>query len=231
VSTLEDDLWALALDRAAAAPGPTGLVRDLLWRSLHLSGWRPRAHDRSGPTRGSSDRGLLERFVHGDAEAFEALVERHAGALVAFAARSLPPEYAHDAVHEAFLALFSRAHEVIAAGERTMQGFLFRVVRAEVTKSLGLLLRDGTPGDGPEPEPEPAPALDPLVSLRTRAAKDVAALLHDACDPLEQQVVLMLLHERARPEIAAALDLEPAHVRELERRARAKLAQAGARAS
>jgi RNA polymerase sigma factor (sigma-70 family) len=228
VSTLEDDLWALALDRAAAAPGPTGLVRDLLWRSLHLSGWRPRAPDRDVPTRANTDRALLERFVHGDAEAFEALVERHAGTLVAFARRSLPDEYADDAVHEAYLALFSRVHEVIATGERTVQGFLFQVARAEVTKSLGQLLREGTLDDGPDPVP--APHLDPLASLRARAADDAAALLHEACDTLEQQVVVMLLGQRAPGEIAAALDLEPAHVRELERRARVKLARVGERA-
>lgn len=228
MSTLEDDLWALAVDRAAAAPGPTGLVRDLLWRSLHLSGWRPRVPGRDVPSRANTDRALLERFVHGDAEAFEALVERHAGALVAFARRSLPDEYADDAVHEAFLALFSKAHEVIAAGERTVQGFLFQVARAEVTQSLAQLLREGTLDDGPDPVA--APDLDPLASLRARAAGDAAALLHEACDALEQQVVVMLLGQRARGEIAAALDLEPVHVRELERRAKAKLARVGERA-
>lgn len=226
VTTL-DDLWALALDRAAAAPGPTSLVRDLLWRSLHLSGWRPRTPGRSGPP-STSDRALLERFVHGDAEAFEALVERHGGALVAFARHSLPDEYADDAVHEAFLALFSKAHDVIANGDRNVQGFLFQVARTEVTRNLAQLLREGTIDDGPDPVS--AHDLDPLVSLRARAADDAAALLHDACDALEQQVVLMLLHGRERSDIATALELEPMHVRELERRAKAKLARVGERA-
>lgn len=227
MTSLEDDLWALALERAAAHPAPSRLVRDLLWRSLHLSGWRPQVSGTDGPPP-TTDRALLERFVHGDPEAFENLVERHGGALVSFARRSLPDEYADDAVHEAFLALFTQAHAVLAAGERNLQGFLFRATRVEVSQNLCQLLREGTMDDGPDPVS--TDGLGPLASLGAREPRDAAALLLEVCDALEQEVVLMLLQGRSTAEIAAALELEHGHVSAVERRATSKLARAGERA-
>jgi RNA polymerase sigma-70 factor (ECF subfamily) len=223
VNPLDDDLWTLALDRAAAAPGPTNAVRDLLWRSLHLSGWRPQVSGPDGPA-ATSDRALLERFVHGDPEAFEALVERHGGALVGFARRSLPNEYADDAVHEAFLALFSGAHDVLASGERSVQGFLFRSARVHVRKNLGQLLREQGEVDD-LPAPAPARGHDPLAALRAREPPAAAALLLDTCDALEQELVLLRMRGHDTAEIAAILELEPEHVEAVEQRARAKLAR------
>lgn len=221
---LDDDLWALALKRAAADPAPTNLLRDLLWRSLHLSGWRPRAaQDTDGPVTAGSDRSLLERFVHGDPEAFEILVERHGGALGRFARRSLPDEYADDAVQEAFLALFSKAHEVIAAADRNVRGFLYGVTRLRVVESLGHRLRDEAPLDelvAAVPPPSP----DALEPLRACKSTELAALLLEACDTLEQHAVLMRLDGREPTEIAVALELEPGHVRVLEHRVCTKLA-------
>lgn len=221
--TLDDDLWALALKRAAADPAPTNVLRDFLWRSLHLSGWRPRAQDTDGPVTAGSDRSLLERFVHGDPEAFEILVERHGGALGRFARRSLPEEYAEEAVQEAFLALFSKAHEVIATADRNVRGFLYGVTRLEVSKSLGHRLRDEAPLDellAALPSARP----DVLARLRGYESPVLAGLLLEACDTLEQHAVLLRLDGRDPAELAVALELEPGHVRVIEHRASIKLA-------
>jgi RNA polymerase sigma factor (sigma-70 family) len=224
VTTLDDQLWALAFERAAAAPAPTNLLRDLLWRSLHLSGWRPQPTRPEGSL-ANTDRALLERFVHGDPEAFETLVERHGGALVGFARRSLPDEYADDAVQEAFLALFSRAHDVIAAADRNVRGFLFAVTRSEVSKTLGQRLRDEGP---PEALLAVLPPAEPDLLERLRACErsELATLLLEVCDALEQHTVLMRLDGRSSADIAGIFELEPGHVHVLEHRAGTKLARA-----
>lgn len=221
--TLDDDLWALALKRAAADPVPTNVLRDFLWRSLHLSGWRPRAQHTDGPVTAGSDRSLLERFVHGDPEAFEILVERHGGALGRFARRSLPDEYAEEAVQEAFLALFSKAHEVIATADRNVRGFLYGVTRLEVRRSLGHRLREEAPLDellAALPSSSP----DVLERLRACESTERLSLLLEACDALEQHALLMRLDGRDHAEVAVTLELEPGHVRVLEHRAGTKLA-------
>ena len=225
MTTLDEHLWALAFERAAAAPGPTNLLRDLLWRSLHLSGWRPQSASHGDPLPANTDRVLLERFVHGDPEAFETLVERHGGALVGFARRSLPDEYADDAVQEAFLALFSRAHDVIATADRNVRGFLFAVARSEVSKSLGHRLRDE---GAPEQLLAELPPAEPDLFDRLRACErtELATLLYEACDALEQHTVLMRLDGRTATDIATVLELEPGHVHLVEHRAGTKLAAA-----
>jgi RNA polymerase sigma-70 factor (ECF subfamily) len=225
VATLDDILWALALERAVAEPVPTNLLRDLLWRSLHLSGWRPQALDLDNPLTAGSDRSLLERFIHGDPEAFELLVDRHGGVLLAFARRSLAHEYADDAVQEAFLTLFSKAHTVIAATDRNVRGFLFRTTRLEVRRNLGQLVREAGPLAAMV-DALPSDGSDVLERLRTREPLELAALLLEACDSLEQETVLLRLAGRSDAEIAAALELEPELVRVIEHRAGTKLAAA-----
>jgi len=225
VSTLDDHLWALALQRAAAEPAPTNALRDLLWRSLHLSGWRPRALDPDCPLTMGTDRSLLERFIHGDTDAFEFLVERHGGILVGFALRSLPSEYAYDAVQVAFLALFSKAHAVIAGTDRNVRGFLFRMTRLEMRKHLGQLLRDAGPVDALEAK-LPSGGSDVLERLHAREPLAIAALLLEACNSLQQEAMLMRLDGRSVAEVAAALELEPGHVRVIEHHAGTKLAAA-----
>ncbi len=225
VPTLDEEFWALALQRAAADPVPTNFLRDLLWRSLHLSGWRPHVQQSDGPFTAGSDRSLLARFVHGDPEAFEILVERHGGALLRFARRSLPTEYADAAVQEAFLALFSRAHDVIAAPDRNVRGFLYGVTRLEVGKHLGQRLRDEGPPDALLAA-LPGPAPDVLERLRARERSELSALLLEACDTLEQHAWLMRLDGRSEAEIAGTLELDPQHVAVVERRAGTKLAAA-----
>jgi RNA polymerase sigma factor (sigma-70 family) len=225
VTTLDDILWALALDRAATDPAPTNLLRDLLWRSLHRSGWRSLELDIDNPLTFGSDRSLLAQFVHGDPEAFEMLVERHGGVLLGFARRSLPHEHADDAVLAAFLVMFSKVHQVIAAADRNVRGFLFRATRLEVRKHLGQRLRDegsldamvaALAPDGP----------DVLERLRAREPLELAALLLATCDSLEQEAMLLRLAGRPVAEIAATLELEPGHVRVIEHRASTKLAAA-----
>lgn len=230
MTTLDEHLWALAFERAAAEPAPTNLLRDLLWRSLHLSGWRPQVTRPEDRAPVNTDRVLLERFVHGDPEAFETLVERHGGALVGFARRSLPDEYADDAVQEAFLALFSRAHDVIATGDRNVGGFLFAVTRTEVSRSLGHRLRDEGPPEQILAELPPAEP-DLLERLRACETSELATLLLEACNALEQQAVLMRLDGRTATDIAAVLELEPGHVHLVEHRAGSKLGAALRRSS
>ena len=230
VSTLDDILWTLALDRAVAKPAPSNVLRDLLWRSLHHSGWRPRALDPDSPLTRGTDRSLLERFIHGDPDAFEFLVERHGGTMVSFALRSLPSEYANDAVQVAFLAMFSKAHSVLASTDRNARGFLFRATRLEVRKNLAQLLREEGPVDGLVAAlgPDDPDALD---RLRAREPLELARLLYETCNSLEQEAVLLRLGGRSIADTAAALELEPGHVRVLEHRAIERLAAALAHGS
>lgn len=224
---LDDELWTLAFERAAASPAPTSALRDLLWRSLHLSGWRSQPLRASGGPPPTTDRALLERFVHGDAEAFETLVDRHGGTLLGYARSSLPDdEYAQDAVQEAFLALFSKVHELLAVRERNVPGFLFQATRSEVSKILREHLREHGPAD-PLPA-APSDEVDALAQLLEREREHLVALLHDTCTLLEQEVVLRIFRGQGAVEIAASLELEPDHVRGLEHRAKSKLLTAHA---
>lgn len=227
MTRLDDELLALTMQQATDTSVDTTSLRDALWRRLHAEGWRPALHkDRAfGAGTGGSDRALLQEWVRGDSDAFEALVRRHGSALLSYARRSLPEAGAQDAVQDAFIALFRKANDILAKPEQEVRAFLFGATRNEVRNAHRKQLRAEAVLDvyANEPAADGPNMLDELVQReRTQLVQDLLS----ACTPLEQDVVLMVLDGKTNAEIAEALELKPNHVRVIKHRAHTKLGHA-----
>lgn len=226
MTQLDDELLALTMQQPTDTSVDTTSLRDALWRRLHAEGWRHALHkDRAfGAGTGGSDRALLQEWVRGDADAFEALVHRHGGALLSFARRSLRDAEAQDAVQEAFIALFRKADYVLAKPENEVRAFLFGATRIKARDTHRKHLRAEDALGAFANEPVDAP--DVLTEiLRGERAQIIKALL-SACTPLEQDVVLMTLDGKTNGEIAQTLDLKPNYVGVIKHRAHEKLKRA-----
>jgi RNA polymerase sigma-70 factor, ECF subfamily len=102
--------------RGATISGACAFLRELL-RDGHHNG--AGAHDDDGD--------LVRRLRDGDEEAFETMVRRHGGRMVAVARRFLPVEQdANDAVQEAFISAFKAIHNF--NGEARLSTWLHRIV-------------------------------------------------------------------------------------------------------
>lgn len=234
MSTTHTDLLRLTMRHA---PAPSIDARPLLralWERLHRSGWvpNPHAYRADGDALADhSDRALLEAFVRGTPEAFDLLVTRHAAALLGFAQRSLCAAEAHDAVQEAYLALFRKGATVLAKPHQNIRAFLFGATRLAVVDELRRRTRTRRALDSYAHHPTQSPAvttppdaIDPLAQVLAREDRTtLLGLIERACNPLEQDVLVHVLDGRSNPEIADALDLEPNHVGVLKHRARRKL--------
>jgi RNA polymerase sigma-70 factor, ECF subfamily len=231
MTTLDDDLLELSMQHAAATPAAAKSLRDALWRRLHAEGWKavPYTSRAFGSRTSGDDRTLLRAFVRGDAGAYEALVSRHGGALLSFAKRSLPEDDAEDAVQKAFIALYRKAEDVLDKPEQNVRAWLFVVTRYEAIDYHRRRLRAERALETYANEPTSS---DPDASERLlqqeheRERARLIAGLVARCNPLEQDVVTMIVAGRTHAEIAKELDLTPNHVRVLKHRALTKLTQA-----
>jgi RNA polymerase sigma factor (sigma-70 family) len=172
-----------------------------------------------------SDEALLAAFVSKDAGAFEALMKRHLGWMVAWASEHLPVSDAEDAAQQAFLALVRKAAGLRLDG--TLRGYLFGLLRIELLRAQrSLHRRRGEPLDdevGEVPSSEPSPAMKVLA----RGAHDeVASAMLRVCTLREQEVLLFDLEDADDKDIAAALDMTEVNVRVVRHRAITKLRKA-----
>jgi RNA polymerase sigma factor (sigma-70 family) len=156
----------------------------------------------STPTRPSSDRELLSRFLdERDASAFSEIVQRHGGVVMAVAWRVLRDQHAAEDVFQAtFLVLAQQARairrrESLAAW---LHGTAFRVSR----KSLSRRLRRKECGMPPDKLAVPAPIL-PVVEEQAALDEELTKLPERVRGPL----ILHYLQEKTAPEIAAELGL------------------------
>lgn len=220
-------LRAALLDRACAT-APAGAapraLRDRLWRMLLAAKWRPSLtaeRQLENRSRGS-DQELLAAFTRGEAEAFDELVDRHLGALVGYASRSLPRDEAEDCAQEACIVLFKKALKGELTPDRNVRAFLFATVRIEVLRKLRARSRqEALDKATAEAASEDEGALAAL--LRAEQTRRLALALHNACNDQEQEVVLLITDGLNNDEIAAELELQPGHVRVLKHRALKKL--------
>lgn len=227
MTSLDDDLLELSMQHAAATPADTTALRDALWRRLHAEGWKPAPHTTRafGSRTSDDDRTLLDAWLRGDPEAFEVLTKRHGGALLSHARHSLPDTEAHDAVQDAFLALYRKGRSVLANPDQLVRAFLFGATRINVLDHHRRRLRAERLLEkyAHEPTTEAPDVLHEIVQReRTQLVADLLAL----CKPLEQAVVSMTFAGMTTAEIAHELGLTPNHVRVLKHRAYTKLTNA-----
>lgn len=224
-------LFANLLLRAVMLSAPVDMLglaalRAQLFGRLRESGWRPAAATRGRPgTITDSDEALLAALVRGEAEAFDALFDRHAGRLNGYARRCLQSADAADVVQDAFVVLFEKAEAVLVHGTVNVDAYLFATLRHKIQRVLAAHSREAVSDEAIENEP----AADDgglKMLLRREQAEQLAGLLDKVLNPLEQEVVMMALEERDGPEIATALGISPGYVRVLRHRAFSKLRRA-----
>lgn len=181
----------------------------------------------AGSPRMESDEVLLANFVHGDAGAFETLMQRHLGWMVAWAGQHLPGPDAEEAAQDAFIALVRKAAGLHLQG--ALRGYLFGLLRIQVLRARrSLQRRRGEPLDEDEagadvPSSEPSPAMQVLAR---RAHDELAEAMLRVCTLREQEVLLFDLEDADDKIIAAALDMTEGNVRVVRHRAITKLRKA-----
>lgn len=206
-------------------------LRATVFRRLREAGWAPTAALKgSRPLPGAGDVDSLQAFIAGDADAFDVLCERHLGRMLGYGMRYLQKADAEDIVQEAFIVLFEKAESIletpVTKGERpNVQAFLFGIVRTYVRRVLSRRAQEVNVDDSEEPlAPEDDDALRQLLHHEQR--QHTVDALERTCNPLEQDVVLLVLEGRSGPEIAQKLGIKPGHVRKLKHDALRKLRQA-----
>ncbi len=165
-----------------------------------------------------SEQELARRLASGDAAAFDALVELYAGKLLGYAQRSLSPSDAEDVVQEAFLVVVKKARTL--AEHPNLGGFLFQTLRYLIIDRLRRQEKQPLSGADIEVQPPDEQADDLAAALiRQEDLQRVAQALHDACNPLEQDVMALALEGLDHRDIAQQLDLTANHVRVIKHRA------------
>ncbi len=147
----------------------------------------------------SDDRELLERFVQGDATAFESLFRRHEAEVFRWVVRVVrDPGAAEDVLVEAFL----RAYRGRArfAPSRSFGAWMRRIATNAALDRLRTLRREAGWSSTDERTPAPAGA-DPYV------AESVALAFRKLPPKLQAVATLALVEEQPYAEIADALGL------------------------
>lgn len=177
--------------------------------------------------RPESDEALLAAFTRGDAVAFEILMQRHLGWMVAWASKHLPAADAEDAAQEAVIDLVRKAAGLHLRS--ALRGYLFGLLRIQVLRARrSLHRRRGEPLDDDEAgaevsTDEPSPAMKVLAQ---RAHDELAEAMLRVCSLREQEVLLFDLEDVDDKTIAAALETSEGNVRVIRHRALAKLRKA-----
>lgn len=166
---------------------------------------------------GPSDEHLLAAHVGGDPDAFAQLVSRHQNRLWAVALRTLrDPEDAADALQEAYICAFRRAHTF--RGDARVSSWLHRIVINACLDRIRYLGRRRTEPLDPERTPLAAPTEDDgLVDVVTEALARI--------NP-DQRAALVLVDMEgfSVEEAAAMLGCAPGTVKSRCSRGRARLA-------
>lgn len=178
------------------------------------------------------DAALLRAHLHGDPDAFAALVRRHRDRLWAVAVRTLGDrEEAADAVQDALLSAFRRADTF--RGEAAVSTWLHRiVVNACLDRVRRRAARPSVALPGSEPADRAGPAADSDLRLadphdrveESDTAMSVSAALRQL--PVEQRVAIVLvdLQGYSVAEAAALLEVAEGTVKSRCSRGRARLA-------
>lgn len=224
MTPLDDDLLELSMQHAASTPVDTTSLRDALWQRLHETGWTwaPHRERAYGSRIITSDRELLRACIQRDPDAFEELVKRHGGALLAYARKKGDPSEAEGCTQEAFLVLFRKAEKLLENPQFEPRPFLFGTTRIAICDRQRKRMREdkGIDAFSQQLPPEEPDALDQILA---QERMQLVERLSTRCRPLEQDVILLALRGHTNEEIARQLDLKPVHVRVLKHRAVNKL--------
>jgi RNA polymerase sigma factor (sigma-70 family) len=211
----------------ATLPSPVALQHRLYRAAISIVPPTATSLRAIGGQRIESDEALLAAFASGDAGAFETLMQRHLGWMVAWACKHLPEPDAEDAAQEAFIALVRKAAGLHL--DSALRGYLFGLLRIQVLRARrSLQRRRGEPLDDDEagaeiPSDEPSPAMKVLAQ---RAHDELAEAMLRVCTLREQEVLLFDLEDADNKVIAAALEMTEGNVRIVRHRAMTKLRNA-----
>ncbi len=170
-----------------------------------------------------ADAELLQAHVAGDPDAFNELVRRHKDRLWAVAVRTTgDPDEAADAVQDALISAFRRAHTF--RGESQVTTWLHRII---VNACLDRLRRRKARPTEPLPEEDRAGVLSTSLSddpaeVRERRA-DVLAALNSLAPDQRSALVLVDMEGYSVEEAAAILDCPTGTVKSRCSRGRARL--------
>ncbi len=163
-----------------------------------------------------TDKELILAYVQGrNVHAFDAFVERHESALLAFAASLLRDDAgAQDVVQETFLRAARYPNRLLRSGEAgtTERNWLLKVVR---DLSIDCLRRRGTErkalAQAAAAKPKTAPPADAELEQRERHAQVLAAI--DRLIPrLREIVILKVREQKSYKEIAQITGLTVTNV-------------------
>ncbi len=136
-----------------------------------------------------SDDALLARYLDGDLSAFDALVDRHEGALMRYCMGVLGParrQEAADVVQDVFLRVVEQAQAYAPSG--AFRPWLFTIARNRCTDLLrrsGRVIHTASPPHETTPSQDPGP--DTSLSVRQLQASLQHAIEHDL-SPRQRQV-------------------------------------------
>jgi RNA polymerase sigma-70 factor, ECF subfamily len=149
---------------------------------------------------------LIRRAASGEAAAFDALVERHAAAVLGVArARTGDPALAEEILQEAFVRMFKHLRRF--RGESSLRTWL---VRVSLNLATDAARRDPRRFESfAEPFPEPASLVDDAeqAGMRTEEAARVRGALSRLPEPLRVTVSLRYDADMSYAEIARELNI------------------------
>jgi RNA polymerase sigma-70 factor (ECF subfamily) len=172
-----------------------------------------------------SDQTLIERTLHGDLKAFEALVGRHRDVVYRVAARIVGPEEAEDVSQDAFLRAFHRLGKF--RGDAPFRSWLLQITQNAALNAAG---RRGRQPVDRSPEPErawaetPDPGRQPADTLEVRERQQRLEAKLAAMRPAYRSLLILRdLEGLSYDEIAQVMEMPLGSVKGRLHRARGEL--------
>ena len=164
----------------------------------------------------------MQRCLSGDADAYEALVERYGGRVYNIALRiTHDPDAARDCAQEAFIRAYRALHQYDPA--YPFGPWLFRIT---TNASLNLVQRaqsrEITVEELPE-DPEPPDAGPELTAVRKEEVEEVLAAMAELPPPYRAALTLRHMQQLSYQEVADSLGIPLGTVKTHLHRARAAL--------
>lgn len=162
-----------------------------------------------------SDEELMDRVQQGDAQAFEALFQRHRGAIYGYALRMVRhPEAAEDVFQDTFLQVH-RARATWSSRDGTFRSWVYRIATNRI--------RDGARRSARRPEVLGEEPVSPVVSDHVDDRIYLDRLLGQLPEHLREAFLLGAVQGFDHNELAEVLEITPDNARARVSRARSRL--------